>query len=397
MEKQKKKRIRVAPEQWTTHHTDRAVHSSGFILALALVLVTSWVLGTALGVAQADTTLNLGVGAHVQAINEGPEVVVDNGGGGGSPSVPPGNTSIPVPPGSLQAPWISADITIAGAVTRTILVNEQPVTEYVINTQFPVFQGKTNIKNPLVTLDIASSYHIKASVKPVGEDWLWKVPQPVTPGHHVLTVTAIDTQVPEIFASTTLYFAVELAPGQAIQQPSNLNPGISSTRTLYSVDVTIPEKFKQVRPGSEIAATVKLSGIGQADHSAVVVVQYQVQDVNGQDIIQSAETLAVPGDITYLKSFSTSPQLADGRYTVVVSVSSKNAIVTSSDYFELESPAPVATVQAPQNNGMLFALLSAMLLLFIMIAYWEYNKVKVLTLAIRHLTSKKLAKVKISV
>ncbi len=394
MKRQKHKRIRVAPEQWTTHHTDRAVHTSGFFLALAFVLITSWILGTALGIAKADTSLNSGVGAHVLGIDEGPEVIV-GGGGGGSPAVTPGNNPTPVPPGSLQAPWVSADIILTNATSRTIFVDGQQVTEYVINTQFPSFHGQTNIKNAVVGLDIASSYHIKASVKPVGEDWYWKVPQPVSVGHHILTVSVGDTQVPEFFASTQFYFAVELPPGQAIQQPANLNPSISSTKNLYSVDVTIPEKFKQLRPGNEVAATIKLSGIGQSDHSAVVVVQYQVQDANGQDVIQSAETLAVPGNISYLKSFSTSPQLAEGRYTVVVSVSSKNAIVTSSDYFELATPPVAAVTQAPQNNGMLFALLSAMLLLFGMVAYWEYNKVKMLTAAIAHISGKQMAKIKI--
>ncbi len=392
--KHKHKRIRVAPEKWTPHHTDRTVHTSGLFLALTLVLITCWLLGTALGIAKADTNLTTGVGAHVLGIDEGPEVVVGGGGGGTTPATPPSNNPLPVPPGSLQAPWVSVTAPVANSGSRTIIVNGQPVTEYIINTQFPAFQGQTNIKNASIGLDIASSYHIKATVKPVGDSWFWKVPQPVSPGHHVLTVSVTDTQIPEIHAATEIHFVIELPAGQSVQQPAILNPGISTTKNLYNVSVTIPEKFKQLRPGNEIAATIKLSGIGEANHSAVVVVQYQVQDANGQDVIQSAETLAVPGDITYLKSFSTSPQLIEGRYTVVVSVSSKNAIVTSSDYFELTTPVAAGVTPAPQNNMMLFSLLSAMLLLFVMVAYWEYNKVKMLTAAIAHISGKKLAKVK---
>lgn len=399
MEKQNKKLVILAPKVWTWHHAHRIVHISGFFCAVALLMSVAWVFGSALGTVLADTQLSTGVGVTIAGINEGPVVVLNGGSGSGEISMPPTNTNTPpsIPP--FKSPVITPEAIIKTSdstlAQRTIKVGGVKQTQFIFIDQYPKFSGHTNIQNALINIDIASTQHVKGSVHADSNgDWSWKSFDPIMPGNHTLTVTATDELEPLITSRSVLYFAVELPPGQVVKQPSSLNSiQLGNGGNLFDVTVDIPDQFKIQVPGDEVVAKVKLVNFGSEGHPVDVEVQYVIRNSAGDIIIKNSQTVAVATQLSFLKSFVTSPALPTGLYTLTVSVPSQDLIATATDFFELRSKTPVATTTSsapPIDYSILFQILTALLLLFTFIGYLEYNKVQMLSRTIKQITEEEL-------
>jgi hypothetical protein len=409
MKNQRKKFIKLAPASWTPHHTHRIFHISGFLMAIILLLCAGSVFGSELGAASADSNqeLSTGVGVTVSEVGTGPISVI--GGGGSSPhtdtaepnsppSLPAPNSpdapaAAPVQPGSAEVKVVPTDPDI---VQRQIKVNGVSQTQFVFNTQHPKFTGHTNIKNALVGLEIASKFHIRGNVRADSDgNWSWDPVVPVIPDNHTLTVIAVDEFEPQIMTKTIIYFSVELAPGQVVEQTNGGNiVDIGNGGNLFDVIVSIPQQFKSINSGDELVAKIKLVNFGSPGHAVDVEVQYVIRNSAGEVIMRTSQTVAVATQLAFLKTFYPAGSLPAGLYTITVSVPSKDLIATATDLFELKAKAagPVAALPTtpPIDYSILFQILTAMLLLFSLIAYLEYNKVQILSRTIRQISEKDL-------
>ncbi len=258
----------------------------------------------------------------------------------------------------------------------------------VFETQNPTFLGTSDIPNAIVIISIHSSQVIQATTYADSSgSWSWQSGEAVLPGVHTINLTVQDPNDPLIFAKESLRFYINPAavakPTPHYLQNPKFIPSLASNN-LFDVIVKIPQQFQTVSPGDELVASIKLINFGSAGNPVDVIVQYIVEDSTGKIIMQSSQTMAVATQLSVLKTFYINPDLPEGTYKFTARVPSKDIIATSADSFTVKGGVFLPLSSDGKVSYMIFfQALMALLFLFSLVLYFEYNKVSILSQIIK--------------
>jgi hypothetical protein len=380
--------MRVAPKVWTHHHTQRLFHLSmlaGWSFIIVILVVGLLVTRTQINASGASQ--DVGVGVTIASISPGPTVIDTTP---GSVITPPARPEL-ADNFQPQPDVISKDNQPALEIipAADLLVNNGGGHAPIFSTQFPVFKGKSNLKNSVVFLEVHSTVIIHGTTfTDDNGNWEWNSPEPVSPGNHTLWVTIQDPNNSAFTVSGKLGFSVALAPNTAVKTsvPAQSLP-TTVVGNLFDVLVRIPSQFRTVQPGDDLIASIQLINFGSAGKPVDVEVQYIIQDDSGNVVMQSSETVAVATKLSLLKSFRISPQIKQGSYQLLVRVPSQNIIATASDKFEVKGSPEIALGQSAKiDYTVLFQALGLLLFFFLFVAYFEYNKVSMMSRFIKQVS-----------
>ena len=382
--------MRLIPKNWTHHHAHRAFHLAMLThtllmvgIILSAVCVLSW---RAQGVSE-----SVAISAEVEVINDTPAIIESGF----------SNTfSQPIAPGIVPAP------------EEVTLDHKEPEVEVIVETNepedlaqkestklstirvpglgmvplyhstAPTFFGRTNIPFAWIYLEIHSVV-IKVTTQADAEGyWNWESTEKLDGGLHKMLVTSVDPNNESTRATTRYDFYITVPTELHSAIPQN-TPAIGNKGTLFDVFISIPTQFKKIAAGDDVVARIKLVNFGQAGHPVDVGVQYIIEDKDGEVIRQSSETIAVATQISLIKTFVTSSTLPPGTYRFIVRVPSKDIIATAFESFQVMDPEVIPIGNGKLDYTMLFQTLLAMIILFSLISYFEYNKVLALSDRIR--------------
>jgi hypothetical protein len=384
--------MKTRPNQWTHHHSLRLFHISFFVSWVFILATVTW--GGSLVFFLADAEQDtVAIAATVPDVDFGPTVI--GGGGGGTPSplaiAPSPEPEEEITP-NLPGAYLVVDIP-AGIEKKEVVVNGIKLDYYVYHTQYPRFSGSSNFRNALISLEIHSSVLIKGNTYTDDNGrWSWRSPEPVTEGPHTLFASVKDSETGQLKYTTKFNFLIDLqgVTGKKTSQPNLVNES-GKTGTLFDVVVKIPRQFKIVPPGDDISVVIQLINFGKAGSPVDVKVVYSITDHNGKLISERSETLAVATQLSVLKTFTINHAAREGEYTITVKVPSKDIIASGSDSFTVQGrPILALSSQAKVDFTVVFQALLILLFLSILILYFEYNKVVILSNVIRKVSERDL-------
>jgi hypothetical protein len=397
--------MQLVPQNWTHNHIQRLYHISMLAIFVFIVAATSYGIFACLFYASAGELTQQGavnVTAIVPGIEPGPAVIQPPAGGGSTvaynaPAVESQKPATEQNQTNLQLPQVIVSVPDDVPTTPVKETDGRVVSLPSYSTQNPTFQGTTSIKNAIVFLEIHSTQIIRATTYADSQgNWSWIAKEAINPGQHELFVTAQDPENLENTAKSNFDFFVEptatARPMLANKDQSLITSPALKDGTLFDVLVMIPAQFKVVAPGDDLVANIKLINFGASGNPVDVSVQYIIENSQGEAILQSSQTVAVATQLSILKTFNTHQSLPEGQYKLTVRVPSKDVIATASDVFEVKGTPIIAVgVSGKADITTIFQALYAMLFMFTLFAYLEYNKVSLLSQFIKKVDEQDLA------
>lgn len=383
--------MKTKPDQWTHHHSLRLFHISFFVSWVFILATVTWGASLVFFLADAEQE-NVAIAATVPDVDFGPTVISDGGGSSALAFAPsPEPEDVQITPNLPETPLV-VDLPTS-LDKREVIVDGIKKTEYIYKTQYPSFSGDTNFRNTLIYLEIHSSVIIKGNTYTDDNGrWSWYSPEPVAPGSHTLFASVKDSETGKLMNIGQFSFFIDLdgANSNKISQPNLVNES-SEIGTLFDVVVRIPKQFKTVPPGDDISVIIQLINFGKAGTPVDVKVVYSITDHDGKLISERSETLAVATQLSVLKTFTINHAAREGQYTITVKVPSKDIIASGSDSFTVQGkPILVLTSQAKVDFTVVFQALLVLLFLSLLILYFEYNKVVMLSNVIHKVSEKDL-------
>ena len=109
---------------------------------------------------------------------------------------------------------------------------------------------------------------------------------------------------------------------------------IQSANALLDVRVEIPEEYLQILPGDELVAEIRLFNLGTAKRSDVSI-EYIIKDENGNEILNSKESLAIETQVNFIKRFAIPERANYGRHFLYVKGTYNGDVASASDEFEI--------------------------------------------------------------
>ncbi len=140
---------------------------------------------------------------------------------------------------------------------------------------------------------------------------------------------------------------------------------------LFDVRITIPKKYLTIEQGNEIIGEIvliNLKHIGLVD----VIIEYMIQDPQGNIIVKEFDTKGVEYEISYLKEILIPENLEDGDYLFIVKVNYIDDVAVSG------YPFKVIKKSLPEKKPYLFTIfiIIAINLSLTIILYCYYKKIK---------------------
>jgi hypothetical protein len=345
--------------------------------------------------ANADTVTDfkdISVVGTVGSIQSGPTVIESPGGGGFMPISTSTSPSLPLE----LSPSLTVgfkDGLVIGKKNLSVGGNQEQVVD-IVGTQYPEFVGHTNIPDAFIYLEIRTKPKIR--VKTYADkngDWTWKSSIPLTSGKYTIYVTATNETAKELSTSVVFDFFVELPPSSTNQIsaiPEDAYAIIGSVEP-FDVLLKIPDEFKIIAPGDDLLARIKVSNLGNAKQPVVAEIYYTIENSKNEILLAYKEKVTVPGEISLLKSFHTAYTLPVDKYILSAKIYTFDSVVASGDTFMLQG-RPVLTLgqYGKINYNLIFQALGLLMFLFLLIIYFEYNKVSILSRLIRRTSEEDL-------
>lgn len=377
--------MKFKPRHWTEHHNLRLYHASMLAAFLMICVVIIFGLFSILtnSFASADSDSQQGsVTASATVPEFSPSTTTPIGGGGGSYFLPNTATSTG---SSLQYQFPPATLTMEAdpniSEVKTVKANKTiQRTIYVFKTDRPRFIGSTNVDNGFIFIDIRGAMSFTSSVQASDSGaWQWQSPEALPAGIYVITAIVQDPWHLERTATASLEFAIGSL--SVIPQPvktTGEEPG------LYLL-VKIPQTFKVVRPGQEVGVAVKI--ISQSKTPKNITLEYTISNSKGAVGTYQDPVSVSAGGVEFLKTFYTNPLAEAGDYTVTVRIYQENKLLSAADTFAVQGRGIIPTSGTMfVDFTAIFQILLVLFLLFGLIAYFEYNKVVVMSRIIRQVT-----------
>lgn len=116
--------------------------------------------------------------------------------------------------------------------------------------------------------------------------------------------------------------------------------------SLFDIDVTIPDDYKQVSPGDELLSSIKLINVG-SEGRIDVFLDYEIRGPNGEILLKKKETVAVETQANFVRTFDIPDNTPPGQYTLyakIIYADGKEAI--GEELFEI--------VEAEKENNGIF-------------------------------------------
>ncbi len=380
------------PRTWTHHHTNRLLHASLFATFAFLSAFVGIGLLATWGHIKADQApqvpLSVATSATVPEISESSSTPAAGGlVWPGFPTTTPvsaaprairqGTVTLYAEPGISQEKKVRND-------------KKELVSVFVFSVNQPIFYGETNIPNATLFLNVFGGPSAFRSTFIAGSDgkWMWKSPEALKPGSYAIRVTASDPLGEFKPAEATLAFVIP--PGAVLPPP--VIP-VKPSGEVFDVFVQVSPHSKVVYPGQEVVVATQLTGFGTPDKAEKVSVNFVVVNPSGDQVLSTVEVVEVRGTGIFLKSFYPHPDGPAGPYRVIVRVHKQGELASSYDTFEVKGrgivPVGAGTLV---DVTLLFQILLVLFLLFTIIAYFEYNKVSVLSRYIRKVSEEDLEK-----
>jgi hypothetical protein len=326
---------------------------------------------------QADVTAS----ATVPEFSSGTTTPIISGGGGSYflPNTTSTGTSLKYqfPPATIT---LEADPNIS-VPQNVIGTNGTPQrTIYVFKTDHPRFLGQTNVDNGFIFIDIEGPMSFISSAQASDDGaFLWQSPEVLPAGVYTIVAIVQDPWHLERTAAATLEFAVGKL-GPVVPKPNPQGGGVA----LYLLE-KIPELYKIVRPGQEVGVAIKI--ISQSKAPANITLEYTISNSQGTVGTYEDPVLVSPGGVEFLKTFYTNPLAQAGDYAITVRIHRGNQLISASDTFTVQGRGIIPTSGIMfVDFTTIFQILLVLFLLFGLIAYFEYNKVVVMSRIIRQVT-----------
>ncbi|MDO8511262.1 MAG: hypothetical protein Q7S55_03790 [Nanoarchaeota archaeon] len=141
-------------------------------------------------------------------------------------------------------------------------------------------------------------------------------------------------------------------PKEKILQPIH-KPGI-----LFDVSLVIPENYRKILPGEIILGEIKLINIKNIG-LVPVQIEYLLQDVDGNILLQIYETKVIENEITYIKEIKLPTDLNPGEYMFLIKVNYGEDMALAGYPFEVideEEPSALAGLAAFLTNKKIFTM-----------------------------------------
>ncbi len=378
--------MRLKPKRWTEHHNLRLFHVSmlAVFLMICVVVISGLFFILANSFAHADSVsqqADVTASATVPEFSPGTTTPITSG-GGGSYFIPSATSTGP----SLQYQFPPATITLEAdpniSVPQNVIgQNGQPQrTIYVFKTDHPRFLGQTNVDNGFIFIDIEGPMSFISSAQASDNGaWQWLSPEALPAGVYTITAIVQDPWHLERTAAATLEFAI----GKLGVVPQATKPQ-GGGAVLYLLE-KIPQIYKIVRPGQEVGVAIKI--ISQSKAPKNIILEYTISNSQGTVGTYEDPVLVSPGGVEFLKTFYTNPLAQSGDYTITVRIHQGKQLISASDTFTVQGRGIIPTSGIMfVDFTTIFQILLVLFLLFGLIAYFEYNKVVVMSRIIRQVT-----------
>ncbi len=133
-----------------------------------------------------------------------------------------------------------------------------------------------------------------------------------------------------------LYIGKLIVTGGDIKKEILIAIEVESKGALFDSEIKIPEKFLAVFPGENIVANIRLfevENVGKVD----VEIEYKIVNENGESIFIKKETLAVEGQINFIRIFKIPESAEKGEYTLYAKINYKGKSAGASILFIVKS------------------------------------------------------------
>jgi len=141
--------------------------------------------------------------------------------------------------------------------------------------------------------------------------------------------------------------------------------------TIGASILSIPEKYQNIAPGDELVVEIRLHQF-KFGKKTDVILEYEIQDIEGNIILKQHETVAIQTQASFLKTFSLPLSISPGRYTVFCTIKNLNSSFLASTTASFQISKPVTGYQqsqlawvSPKNIFIGISIIFGFLLLFL--------------------------------
>ncbi len=391
--------MRFTPVRWTHHHTHRLVRSSLLASSLCLAGVVLAGMLSIISTSEAydinTQPPSIGATATIPEITSGTTTSVTGSSSYGATYFPPVPTLVPPngstsTQGSLTMPTLTLFPQQSQSTAQNVPVSPQEPEGiiYTIHVNNPSFFGQTNIPNAILYITINGPLPFRSTAQAgANGSWSWTSPEQLPPGNYRITVIAQDPNAPGRIISKSLHFVIGNVP---VQPP--LPTPTTALAQSFDVFVKVSPQTKIIYPGQTVTVAVRVV-FNNSTTTQTAPLEYTVTH-DGQVVATSVDTVTVTGGQgEFLKTFNTNPLADTGGYTVTVRLRNNGLLASAYDMFAIQGRGvvPVA-VGVILDATTIFQILLVLFLLFTIIAYFEYNKVVLLSRVIKQVTEEDLKK-----
>jgi hypothetical protein len=133
-----------------------------------------------------------------------------------------------------------------------------------------------------------------------------------------------------------LYLGKIIIKGGGASKEVFISVEVESRGALLDVRAEIEKKYKKILPGEEILSQIRLFNLG-GDGRADVLIEYEIKDYEGNDIVSETESLAIETQSSFIKKIKVPENTKEGMYVFYVKASYNGKVASASDNFEVVS------------------------------------------------------------
>ncbi|MFH1358870.1 MAG: hypothetical protein ABIH37_03220, partial [archaeon] len=164
---------------------------------------------------------------------------------------------------------------------------------------------------------------------------------------------------------------------------------VNSRELLFDAGIVIPDEFKRIDYGTNLAGQVTLIPMGE-DPRVDVTLNYIIKDFNGRTFLTESETMLIEGQKTFKKDFSTA-NFQPGKYVLALELVYPNGVAVSSSHFEIVGEETFLSIFDYDLRLVFIVLGVAIIILIISIIFVikRYKKVKIYKRTRKNIKNKK--------
>ncbi|MEK6842820.1 MAG: hypothetical protein AABX84_03305, partial [Nanoarchaeota archaeon] len=223
-----------------------------------------------------------------------------SGGGGGGITLP----KIFKKGISVSEEQISVSLKQGQVITQKITIKNDDTKKLRVNIENPRLKDFIVVRGPVFDLNPGESREV------------------------TIDIIARENTKPDIYLGTLLV-KTEFEEKQIL-----VSVEVESLRSLLDARAEIQDEYKEVLPGEEILAEVKLFNLGYTGRVDVFI-EYIIKDYEGNEISVEHETIAIETQITLLKRIKIPNDADYGNYILYVRVTYNGEVASASDNFKI--------------------------------------------------------------